>query len=411
MSLFKGKRNDESNGTSTEGGFKFNQVFTGEAFLTPIMFNPTGAQIKEIKNLPDSFEIREPEYIIEKTVDKNTGEKRTVRKISLLCSFDPNTMLPKPKAGETVVKYANKYFYNYSVLISSKIVHSRNADKGDKILVIDSKMNSAWIPCNVDKALELNEKLRKARKDGVEDEITDAQDDMTAFVKKAVKAAATAMGDVGYGAPSLHLDSVRACRDGEEVITKLIFDMTPLQAVYYMTKDAAKKLQKEDAKKYEARKQAYEDFDMSPAEEIFSMLLANDIDGVNKLIFEDNKEWFESDGQQCKFGVFLGARVADDGKVYQSHMGAYGNFIFGQQYTFKKQWKAVKAAVLKDYSAYGVTFMPKDMAKKITDPQYGYSDIWQDSFVFQPYTVEEFVPAQDVEVKTTSSNSGDDLPF
>jgi hypothetical protein len=150
---------------------------------------------------------------------------------------------------------------------------------------------------------------------------------------------------------------------------------------------------------------------MSPAEEIFTMLLANDIDGVNKLIFDENKEWFESDGQQCKFGVFLGARVADDGKVYQSHMGAYGNFIFGQQYTFKKQWKAVKSAVLKDYSAYGVTFMPKDMAKKITDPQYGYSDIWQDSFVFQPYTVEEFVPAQDVEVKTTSSNSGDDLPF
>lgn len=409
MSLFKGKRNDESNGTSTEGGLVFNQIFTGQCFMTPIMFNPTGAQIKQIKNLPDSLEVREPEYIVDKTVDRNTGEKRKVRKISLMCSFEPASMLSKPKAGETAVKYANKYFYNYNVLISSMLVHSRNADKGDKILVIDSKMNSAWVPCNVDKAIELNEKVRKARKDGVEDEIKDAQDDLTAFVKKAVKQAATAMGDMSYGAACLHLDSVRACRDGEEVISKLIFDMTPLQSAYYMTKDAAKKLQKEDAKKYEARKQAYEDFDMSPTEEIFNMLLANDIDAVNKLIFEDNKEWFESDGQQCKFGVFLGARVADDGKVYQSSMGAYGNFIFGQQYTFKKAWKAVKPAALKDYSAYGLTFIPKDMAKKITDTQYGYSDIWQDSFEFQPYFVEEFVQPVDERVETTSKI--DDLPF
>lgn len=414
MSLFKGKRNDTSaTGNSIEGGFVFNQQFTGEVFLTPLAFNPTGEEIKAFKNLPDSVNVEDPNYIMEKIVDRETEEKRTVRRIILLTKFNPNTQLPKGTADKPAVKYGENYFYNLPASqISSHIVHSRNEEKGDKILVIDAKMNSAWVNCDVDKAITLNDAYKVARKGGDEDEIEDAKNAMTKFVRKAVKDAAAVTGDVSYGASAIDLVSARMCRDGEEPIAKLLFDMTPLSSVRYMTKADIKTLTKTDPKTCERRQKEYEEFDMSHTEEVFNMLLDGKFEEVNKLIFEDNKEAFESDGEQCKIGVFFGARLTDEGKVYQSSMSPYGKFIFGQHYTFKKPWKAVKPAVLKDFTAYGPTFINKEMAKRITDSQYGYNDEWQNSFAFQPYVLEQFTaPVTEEKVVVKADKSGNDLPF
>lgn len=398
---FKGKRNDSP--SSSEGSLKFNKIFTGEAFVTPLIFNPTAEQIKQFKKLPDSLEVKEPNYIVEKVVNKESGEKRPVRKVSLLTTFDPNKFI-KHKAGETVVKYGQNYFLNYEILISNTLVTS---DKSDKMYVIDAKMNTAWVNCNLEKVKALGEKLRLARKSGDATEIEDAKDEITKFTRKAVKEAAAAMGDKSYGAAAIDLTTVRVCREGEDTLAKLIFDMSAISMPRYMTKEDIKKLQKEDPKKCEARVKDYEEFDMSHTEEIFNMCVANRFDEVNQLIFEDNKEFFQSEGKQCEFGVFLGARVSDDHKIYQSYMRPLGNF--GMECTFKKAYKAVKSAVMDGFSAYGPTFMPKAMVKKITDANYGYSDIWQDSFVFTPYDVEEFEPAKDEVV--APKVEVDDLPF
>lgn len=406
-SLFKGKRNDESNGTPLSGGLTFNQVFTGEAFVTPLIFNPNAEQLKRVKGLPDKVEVNEPNYIVEVAVAKGSEEKRKMLKINLLCGFNPNTMLPKPKEGDKVVKYADKYFLNFDIMASSSIVTNKNRDK---VMVIDGKLNSCWVECDVEKAVKLNEELKAARKSKDGDAISDAKDDASKFIRTAVKKAAAAMGDVSYGAAKIDLDTVRIAREGEEPLAKLIFDMTAMSPVRYMTKEEGKKLQKEDAKKYEARKKAYEEFDMSMTEEIFNLFVTQKFDAVNTLIFDENKEWFESDGQQCKVGVFLGARLTEDHKVYQSCMRPSSKLCFGDYFTFKKYYSSSKAQTLKDFPEYGNTFMPKETAKRIVDQEYGYQDIWQDSFAFQPYFVPEFTaPEESVEVE--SKDESDDLPF
>lgn len=400
MSLFKGKRNDESNGQSVEGGLKYGQVFTGQVFVTPLIFNPTGEQIKEIKKLPDSLSVNEPVYITEKTINKETGEKRVVRRISLLTSFNPNIQLSKDNA----VKYGNEYFYTLTYTISPVIVV---AEKTSKVLVMDAKMNSAWIPADIAKVTSLGNEYRDAQKSDDENEISDLREKLTKLARKVTKDAAAAMGDVAYGAAAIDLSTVRFARDGEEPVAKLIFDMSSLSPVRYMSKTDAKKMQKDDAKKFEKLSKEYEEFDFSHVEMIFDLMLNGQMEEVNKLIFDENKEFFQSDEIQNKVGIFFGANQAEDGKIYQSNFGPYGKFLFGQEYTFKKAWKTVKSAVITGFEKYGETFMSKNAAKRIADADYGYSDQWQGSFKFQPFVAGDILipeSSEKVSVKTETFN-------
>jgi len=130
-----------------KSNINFRAKFAGETLVTPVMFNPSGDDIKKIKSLPEDMTITDPTY--KRTLKMyEDGEKveKEYSVLSLLCSFNPNAIL-KSKA------YPQSMFVNYDILVSPEQVKGR--DKLDdnknpivgtaKYQVIDDHNQSGWV--------------------------------------------------------------------------------------------------------------------------------------------------------------------------------------------------------------------------------------------------------------------------
>ncbi|NRB64689.1 MAG: hypothetical protein HRU40_16955, partial [Saprospiraceae bacterium] len=74
--------------------------FTGEVLLTPICFNPTSEELRKIKNVPEEFDVKTPDYSSVVTI-----QDVDYKKLYLLCSFNPNEILETDKYQDVVYVY------------------------------------------------------------------------------------------------------------------------------------------------------------------------------------------------------------------------------------------------------------------------------------------------------------------
>lgn len=417
---FNGKNRSE---TPERSGLNYKSIFTGATLATPLIFNPNASQIKSIKNLPDTVKVDDPDYNVTIEIKDSNNRKiedKAFKRVSLLTKFNPNELLSKelrPKEGET--KYADNYYIDFDFLISSSLVTSVSG----KALIIDGKMNSAWIKIDLEKLKELYNAVRIAKHRGEQSSIETAKRNLHGFVKTSVINAKAGELDVNYGVRTLHEDSCRVAREGEQILVKLIFDMSDLIKVPYKTVGDLNTMKIEKENDYNKYIKSYNEFDMSDIEQLFDLFLEKDYDSINSLIFDELKSTFtNSQGKQCKVGIFLGARGGSDGKVYQGYYRPKTKF--GEQYTFKKPYENYAPKEIRNFTAYGATIISRDMAKSLTDEEYGYDENFQKSFEFLPFNVEEVSrPKENKEIddfpsfedfgtkKKVEPNPYDDLPF
>lgn len=407
---FVGKsRSDISASMPVGGTVNYRALFTGAALVTPVTFNPSAAKIKEIKGFGEKSVIEEPRYelILDvKDQDKKVIDNRTVQVVSLLCKYNPNELLSSDYTlPEGALKIADNYFLDFNFYISKDLVKST---KGS-VLVIDAKMNSAWIPVNFEELQGLYDALRlaKLKKDDVKIEF--AKSKMANFIKNAVIAEKAAFkrsqGDVTYGPPTLDENSCRAAREGEQTLVKLLFDMSDLVRPRYKSTTELLTLKTEKEKKFNEFVESYKNFDMSDMEYIFDLFLEGKYQEINKIIFEDLKEVFEnSEGQPCKLGVFLGVNEGKEQKLYQSYFRPYNKF--GEQYTFKKPYENYSAKPIAKFTSYGPTVMSYEMAKALVDPDNGFKDEFQKSFEFKVFELGNAKPEVKAKVQNEEIGSG-----
>lgn len=392
---------------SSNTGLSFKGLFSGTALVTPVIFNPNAEQIRAIKNIKPEFEVKEPEYIIKSPVKDENGDvipdkTQSFRKVSLMFTFDPNAML-KLKAENK--KYADKFFSNFEFKISNRLTINK---AGTKLMVIDGKLNQFWIDINAEKLQEMYKEYRG--KTGNKEE---QLEDILAFVRKAAKKAQDTPRATRSPLDDLDLKTVRFCREGEQILYKLIFNMSDMYIPKKLSSDDAKKMKKENEKKYEEYMATYEETDMTFISSMFDDLMSENYENLNDMIFNTKKEFFEQDGYPCKLGVFLGVRAGNDGKFYQGCFTPA--HIYGDNYTFRLPYKTALPKAVDGASAYGVTLMPKKMAHDVAgitsngSQGYAYRDIWQDSFEFKEFTPEDAIP--ETVVETSKAEEIDDLPF
>ena len=429
LSLVGKSRSEVTSSMPAGGTINYRALFTGAALVEPIIFNPNAKQIKEIKGFGDKVNIEEPRYelILDvKDQERKVIDNRTVQVISLLCKYNPNELLGlNYVVPEGALKIADNYYLDFNFYISKDIVKST---KGS-VLVIDSKMNSAWVSINFEELQGLYDNLRlaKMRKDDVKIEF--AKTKLSNFVKAAVIAEKAAFkrsqGDVTYGPPTLDENTCRPAREGEQTLVKLLFDMSDLVRPRYKSTTELLTLKTEKEKKFNEFIESYKNFDMSDMEYVFDLFIEGNYEEVNKIIFEDLKEVFQnSEGKQCKLGVFLGVNEGKEQKLYQSYFRPYNKF--GEQYTFKKPYENYSAKPITKFTSYGSTVISYEMAKSITDVENGYKDEFQKSFEFKIFElgntkseVKNKVENENIgsgfegfeSFKPIETNFSDDLPF
>jgi len=410
MASFNGRSSYEGN-KSEKGNVNFKAVFTGATLLTPIIFNPTIEQKNEIRNFGENGKTEEINYDVTLEIKDSTGKvigEKKCKKVSLMSKFNPIKLLPSDfKQREGEAQFAENYYLDFEFLISSNLVVDKTKTKA---LMIDSKMNSGWVPLNVEKAQELYDAVRIAKHRNIESSILSAKRNYEQFLKTALVSAKQGMPDVNYGIKSIDENSCRIAREGEEVLCKLIFDMSNLVRIDYKSESEMKKLKEENAKKYQRYIDDYASFDMSDVEYIFDLFLAKDYDKINKIIFEELANVFKvPSGDRCKFGAFLGARLATDGKIYQSYYQPKSNF--GTKFTFKKPYENYAAKEMKDFTAYGSTIISREMAKGLLDEEYGYKENFQNSFVFKPFYLSEMPEAPQSSMQLGMTPQFDEMDF
>ena len=339
----------------------FKATFTGGVFATPIIFNPNADDLRRIKNIPEEYDVKEPDY-------SRVIQDKEYRTVSLLLKFDPNEAM-KLKTP----KYGGDTFVKYDIYVSDRPVIG---GKSGKTQVIDCHNQNGW--------------LKLSGKKSIKDQLTAAQADDSPYHP---------------GDPMRKMDpeTVRIARQGEVALYDLVFKMSTLDKHRINNDEPEKSTRLDDFRLGENPTKVIENI-FNGDYTALNMLMAD-----NPQDFE-GKEFFVKDGKNNELGIFLGVRPNQDGdKIYQDVLAPFTVFPVGIEATFRPTDRNYDYT---DTKFNGVKLTKTKLNKKaveyLTHEEYPWKSFWNNSFDFQEVTVDDLPQNQ---TETESVVIDDDVPF
>lgn len=344
---------------SEKQDINYRAAFTGGVMTRPMMFNPSAEQIRALKNLPEDFNVNEPNYT-------QTIKGEEYRRISLWCEFNPNKALKLKKA-----QYSDKVHVKYEIFVSDRNVVGA---KSGKTQIMDTHNQSAWIKLSGKKSLE--------------NQILDAQKQDSPYKEND---------------PLRRMDPAnsRIAKQGEVALYQLIFNMSTLDE-HRPNEDPNKSRELHEFKLGE-----------DPTKTIENMF-HGDLTSLNMLLASseqdfEGKEYFLDEDQNNELGLFLGVSE-DSGRLYQRTFSPFTVSPVSYITTFRKTDR------VNDYTAekLGESKLRPEAVRVLTNEDYPWNDFWNNSLDFQEVTIEMYEDAKGGSMTTMDSqddDDDDDMPF
>lgn len=339
----------------------FKATFTGSVFATPIIFNPTAADVRRIKNIPEEYNVTEPDY-------NRVIQDKEYRTVSLLLKFDPNKAM---KLKSPI--YGTDTFVKYDIYVSDRPVVGA---KSGKTQVIDCHNQNGWV--------------KFSGKKSIKDQLILAQADDSPYHP---------------GDPMRKLDpeTVRIARQGEVALYDLVFKMSTLDKHRINDDEPEKSTRLDDFRLGE-----------NPSE-VIENIFNGDYTALNMLMADNSqnfegKEFFVKNDKNNELGIFLGVRPNQDGdKIYQDVLAPFTVFPVGIEATYRPtdrnydytdtMFNSVKLTKTK---------LNKKAVEYLTHEEYPWKSFWNNSFDFKEVTVDDLPQNQ---TETESAVVDDELPF
>lgn len=330
----------------------YRAVFAGETLVTPIMFNPNAEQIKTIKNLPEDFDVNEPEYA--RTITIN-GEEKTFSVISLYTKFNPNEALGVEK------QYSDSVVIPFELLLSPNPVKGKNSGKYQ---IIDESNVTAWV------------------------RVPDKRKKLSETIKEQIDTNEYSQYDSIH---KINPETARIACVGEVALYQLIFDLSTLDP-HRPDKD----MELTEFKLGE-----------NPTE-TFKNICNGDVTVLNDLMqytgsTNELMELFVTNGNQNQLGVFLGGRPnSDHTRLYQTVMTAATQVNITYRSTFRPFDPKMEKNGMENL---GETQMPKEALKVLVDENYPWQSEWGGTLALKE------IKLSDVKENETEIEEDSDLPF
>ena len=315
--------------------------FAGEVLVTPLVFNPTGEEIKQFKKITkEDLSIDTPAY--KKTVrvyENGEPVEKEFSVVSLLCSFTPNELM-KVKG-----MYPEEMYVNYDLLVSPEYV---KGSKSGKYQVIDDHNQNAWVK------IKPKQTLHDAILDAKNSSDTNQYDAIHKIDEKTARVACV----------------------GEVALYELIFNMSTCD--------------KHDPEK----NQELSGFLIGEKPtEIFKAICTGDVSQLNKYLLKaakvkcEEKEFFVTNGKQNLLGLFMGvATNRDKTKLYQTVYTPQTEKNISTPSTFRP---TSGNRSLNAYKNLGETRLAKEVVDHLMDSKYPWSGEWGSTFKFKEITMDD----------------------
>lgn len=357
------KSTNKTKNAAVTSQINFKALFTGEVYATPVAFNPTAADLRRLKSIPEEWDINEPEYtrVIK---DNDYGI------VSLLLKFNPNDAL-KLKAKQ----YSDDVFVEYKIFVSNRPVVGNASGKTQ---LIDCHNQHGWVKLDGEGTLAQQVKAAQA-----EDSPYHPGDPMR----------------------KLNPDTCRTAKQGEVALYDLVFKMSTLDRHRINEDEPAKSTRLDEFKLGE-----------NP-EKTFENIVNGDCTALNMLLASstadfDARDYFVKEGVNNKVGIFLGVRPnQSNDKIYQDVLAPFTVAAVGFEAMFRptdREWDYT--AITHDGVALGKSKLSRDAVKHLTDEKYAWPAYWNSSFKFQEITIDD-LPSGEVETEIVDAPKNDDLPF
>lgn len=347
--------------------------FAGETLVTPIMFNPTGSQIKDIKGL--SIDVADPTYKETKRDYKEDGTYEEVEYsvVSLLCQFEPNKIL------ETNT-YPEKMFVNYKILVSPELVIGKDkTDENNNVIpnsaksqLIDDHNQVAWV------RIKPKQKIADAIAEAIADSTTSPYDSVH----------------------KIDPNTARVAMVGEVALYHLLFNMSRFNEHRVGNEDKSKDT-------------PLNDFVISSKpSESFKKICAGDFTELNKFTnrYPNSpvEDFFFPNGVQNQVGMLLVVEPSSDKtQLRQSCFRAVTERNQFVEHLFRPFSRRNKLeGSVKETLGVEYTRLPKDFIKSLTNVKYPFKGgAFGGTLEFKEMTLDS------VNNKTTIKEEEDDLPF
>lgn len=315
--------------------------FAGEVLVTPLVFNPTGEEIKQFKKITkEDLEIETPTYKRTVRVYEN-GEpvEKEFSVISLLCSFTPNELM-KVKG-----MYPEEMYVNYDLLVSPEYV---KGGKSGKYQVIDDHNQNAWVK------IKPKQTLHDAILEAKNSSDTNQYDAIHKIDEKTARVACV----------------------GEVALYELLFNMSTCD--------------KHDPDK----NQELSGFIIAEKPtDVFKAICAGDVTQLNKYLLKaakikcEEKEFFVTNGKQNLLGLFMGVTTnRDKTKLYQTVYTPQTEKNISTPSTFRP---TSGNRSLNAYKNLGETRLAKELVDHLMDSKYPWSGEWGSTFKFKEITMDD----------------------
>lgn len=327
----------------------FKAVFSGAAQVTPVRFNPTAEELREIKNIKEEFEVKDPNYT--RTIK---GEDFAV--VSLLAKFNPNKEMKLTKNA-----YSENVFVHYDILCQNKAVVGA---KSGKTQIIDEHNQSAWI--KLEGKATLAKQIEKVQE----------EKDFNKYKDKD-------------GIYKINSKTARIAKVGEVALYQLIFDMSTLDEHRPNTENPEKGSSLDEFKLGDDPTKTFEN------------ICNGDVSALNMLLIDSKdqyeaREYFMKGDEQNTIGVILGVRESNE-KMYQDVLSP--SPFMPRRCT----WRATDR--MQQYQ-FGEARVSKETVEQLLDENYPWTSYWSNDLDFR-----EVTSLPKVEVQTVVTKKNDDLPF
>jgi len=352
-------------------------VFGGCALVTPLCFNPSAADIKRIKGLPDTVDIKEPDYNKE-----IKGMK--ARKVVLLCEIDPTVQNPKFQGKK---EYVNLEFF---------IANVDHVSESGKVLVIDHMYNSVWIT-------PVPGKTFREVLDALRDNVSVHQD-KNGKDYKIYTCPSTDTKYYSYDKALVEMIEnnypVRASKYGEVALMTTILSMSNIEIPSAKAKNNMR---------------AKFTFEFNDHLDTFKAICEGDNVVLNGYLLTSSVQTsainhFTKNGIQRKLGVFLYGSIVGD-KFYQNAYAPKGN---PSVFTFKEDNKLQVVNFRDKEGNSQVHELPFDWGKgydflrTINDAKYPLEGVFTSNYMFGKVTPDTNATTT---IESAAAPVDDDLPF
>lgn len=303
--------------------------FTGEVLLTPICFNPTSEELRKIKNVPEEFDVKTPDYSSVVTI-----QDVDYKKLYLLCSFNPNEILETDKYQDVVYVY-------YELFLSDQEIISKN----NSSLVIDEHNQNSWV--------------KRDGKKGAKTLVKAAQAEGSGYKEK-------------HPIHKIDANTARFAKIGEIELQQLIFDLSTLDRHNPTSKNPSELIEFKLGE--------------NPSE-TFSHICEGEVSSINKFMGKFNskpfpgREYFINEkGENNKIGgmLILDINSNDPSIQYQKVLGSSPFYWLTDTHTFRPTDRVNK------YEAQGLeeSRLKKKTIERLIDEDYAIKSYWGDSLLF-----------------------------